>query len=145
MAARPHGAALVRSLARALLVAAVGAALVAAGVRELWLLAPLGVVVLALAAIRSFRAVVAWDRTRHVLTDERLVVEHGFFRRRAAEVELAPGAAVEVEQSLAGRVLGYGTLVAGELEIPYVADPRAFARSSADAVADPRAFARRAR
>jgi hypothetical protein len=31
--------------------------------------------------------------------------------------------AVEVEQGLLGRFLGYGTLVAGNLEIPYV--PRA--------------------
>jgi hypothetical protein len=30
---------------------------------------------------------------------------------------------VEIEQSPVGRVLGYGTLIAGELEIPYVPDP----------------------
>jgi hypothetical protein len=35
---------------------------------------------------------------------------------------------VEVEQGVVGRVLGYGTLVAGELEVPYVARPREVAR-----------------
>jgi hypothetical protein len=35
---------------------------------------------------------------------------------------------VEVDQTLSGRLLGYGTLVAGELEIPYVPRPREVAR-----------------
>jgi hypothetical protein len=35
---------------------------------------------------------------------------------------------VEVEQSLAGRLLGYGTLIAGDLEVPYVPDPRRVCR-----------------
>jgi hypothetical protein len=29
-----------------------------------------------------------------------------------------------MEQSGLGRMLGYGTVIAGELEIPYVPDPR---------------------
>jgi len=33
---------------------------------------------------------------------------------------------VEIEQSLAGRLMGYGTIVAGELEIDYVPEPRRF-------------------
>jgi hypothetical protein len=28
-----------------------------------------------------------------------------------------------MKQSVAGRMLGYGTVIAGELEIPYVPDP----------------------
>jgi hypothetical protein len=39
-------------------------------------------------------------------------------------VRLERVGAVEVEQSLAGRVLGYGTLIAGPLEITYVPQPR---------------------
>ena len=30
---------------------------------------------------------------------------------------------VELEQTLVGRLLGYGTVIAGELEIPYVPGP----------------------
>jgi hypothetical protein len=29
-----------------------------------------------------------------------------------------------MEQSVLGRMLGYGTVIAGELEIPYVPNPR---------------------
>ena len=32
--------------------------------------------------------------------------------------------AVEMEQTLLGRLLGYGTVFAGDLEISYVAGPR---------------------
>jgi hypothetical protein len=45
-------------------------------------------------------------------------------RRRAAAIRLDRVATIEVEQSLLGRVLGYGTLSAGELEIPFVPQPR---------------------
>jgi uncharacterized membrane protein YdbT with pleckstrin-like domain len=58
-----------------------------------------------------------------VLTSDRLSVEHGVLRRRAAAVHLARVSTVELEQSLLGRLLGYGTVVAGELEIDCV--PRA--------------------
>jgi hypothetical protein len=43
-------------------------------------------------------------------------------------VHLGRLAKVEVEESFAGRLLGYGTLVAGELQIPYVSRPREFRR-----------------
>jgi len=49
---------------------------------------------------------------------------HGTVRRRAAAVRLARVGAVELEQSLLGRILGYGTIVAGDLEITHVPDPR---------------------
>jgi len=65
----------------------------------------------------------SWDRTRVVLTGERLFIVHGTLRRRAAAVRLAKVQAVEVEQSLLGRLLGYGTIVAGDLEISFVAAP----------------------
>jgi uncharacterized membrane protein YdbT with pleckstrin-like domain len=70
--------------------------------------------------------VARWDRTEVVLTTEKLLVVHGIARRRAAAVRLARVGAVEVEQGVVGRLLGYGTVVAGELEIPYVPHPRSF-------------------
>jgi hypothetical protein len=59
-----------------------------------------------------------------VLTSEKLFVVHGTLRRRAAAVRLSRVAAVEVEQTVLGRLLGYGTIVAGDLEIPFVPQPR---------------------
>ena len=48
-----------------------------------------------------------------VLLDTQFVTEH---TKRLG--------AVEIEQSLAGRFMGYGTIVAGDLEIDYVPKPR---------------------
>jgi len=47
---------------------------------------------------------------------------------RAAAVRFARIGPVEVEQGLVGRVLGYGTVIAGDLEVPYVPDPRRVGR-----------------
>ena len=49
---------------------------------------------------------------------------HGTLHRRAAAVRLSRLGAIEIEQSLVGRLLGYGTIVAGDLEIEYVLEPR---------------------
>jgi uncharacterized membrane protein YdbT with pleckstrin-like domain len=65
-----------------------------------------------------------WDRTHFVLTTDKLLVIYGIAQRRAAAVRLARVGPVEMEQSVLGRMLGYGTVIAGELEIPYVPDPR---------------------
>ena len=118
--ARLHGAALARPLGEALALALLGTVL-------LVLPAPFlaaGVPLLVAAAVLAVRAVWGWDRTHLVLTTEKLVVMHGTIRRRTAAVRLAQVQTVEVEQSALGRLVGYGTLVAGDLEIPYVAEPR---------------------
>ena len=77
-----------------------------------------------LAAVSAFLAGWRWEHTKVVVTTEKLFVVHGTLRRRAAAVRLARVATIEVEQSLLGRLLGYGTIVAGELEIPFVPQPR---------------------
>ena len=118
--ARRHGAVLARPLARAVALAAAGGFLVTVP----WPAPVLGALVAAAGAAIALRAVWRWERTRIVVTTEKLFVVHGTLRRRAAAVRLERVGALEVEQSLAGRLLGYGTLVAGELEIPYVAQPR---------------------
>jgi hypothetical protein len=71
----------------------------------------------------AVRAAWEWESTRLVVTTEKLYVTYGFWRRRAAGVHLARTRTLEVEQTLLGRLLGYGTLVAGELEVDYVAGP----------------------
>jgi membrane protein YdbS with pleckstrin-like domain len=83
-----------------------------------------GVLSQTIAALIVLRAVWDWERTRLVLTTEKLFVVHGTLRRRAAAVRLSRLGAVEIEQGLLGRLLGYGTIVAGDLEIDYVPEPR---------------------
>ncbi|HEY7707819.1 MAG TPA: PH domain-containing protein [Gaiellaceae bacterium] len=121
--ARPHGAALVRPLLRPLILAAAGAVLVVVG-QAYWIAGVAGAALLVVAALLAFRAVLRWDRTRLLLTSERLTVVYGVARRRSASVALAHAPALELEQGVLGRVLGYGTLVAGDLEVPYVPDAR---------------------
>ena len=118
--ARRHGIVLVRPLLRALALAAVGCGGLVVG----WPVSVGGVALLILAAAVALAAVWRWDRTHVIVTTEKLFVVHGIVRRRAAAVRLARIGALELEQSLLGRVLGYGTIVAGDLEISYVAEPR---------------------
>ena len=110
---------LARPFARALALAATGALLLAHG----WPLAPLGAAALVAAAILAVRAAWSWERTRIVVTADRLVVAHGTLRRRTVAVALGRLPAVEVEQTVLGRVLGYGTLIAGDVEVGYVPEP----------------------
>ena len=84
----------------------------------------LGALLLAFAAFAAVRNVWRWERTRLVITTEKLFVVHGTVRRRAAAVRLARVESLEFEQGLLGRLLGYGTLVAGPLEVSHVAKPR---------------------
>jgi Bacterial PH domain len=116
---RRHGIVLARPFGKALALAAFGAGLS-------WIGGPLtipGALVLAGAAFLAVRAAWEWESTRLVVTTEKLYVTYGFWRRRAAGVHLARTRTLEVEQTLAGRFLGYGTLIAGELEVDYIGDP----------------------
>lgn len=121
--ARRHGVVLVRPFARAATVAAAGAAAVVAG----WPFSAAGAGLLVVAAAGATATVWRWHRTHVVLTTEKLVVVHGLVRRRAAAVHLARIGPLELEQTLLGRLLGYGTLVAGGLEIQFVPDARRIA------------------
>ena len=121
--AHRHAIVLARPLLRALVLALAGAACFLAP----WTaVAAVGVALLALAAVSAVLAVARWDRTHLVVSGDALLVEHGLVHRRSASVALAPGTVVEVERPLLGRMLGYGTIVAGELVIDGV--PRRLAR-----------------
>src|SRR5262245_4480884 len=117
---RRHAVVLVLPFARALGLAAVGIGLMAIG----WPASIVGVLLQVGGAFIAVRAVWAWEQTRVVLTTDKLFVVHGTLRKRAAAVRLARIGAVEIEQGLLGRLLGYGTIVAGDLEIEYVPRPR---------------------
>jgi len=120
--AHRHGIALVRTFLRALLLALAGAACFLAP----WTaFAAVGAVLLALAACVAVVGVARWDRTHLAVTGNAFVVEHGFLSRRSASVSLN-GTVFEIERPLLGRILGYGTVIAGDLEIDCV--PRRLTR-----------------
>jgi uncharacterized membrane protein YdbT with pleckstrin-like domain len=117
--ARRHGVVLAPALARALVLAASGGILLT----QPWALLIPGALLVALGALTSLRAVWRWERTRLVVTTEKLFVVNGSRRKRSPAVRLRALQTLEVEQSLPGRLLGYGTIVAGPVELDHV--PRA--------------------
>jgi membrane protein YdbS with pleckstrin-like domain len=117
---RRHGVILVRPLTRALALAVLGATGLALG----WPVSLAGLVLLIVGAMVALVAVWRWDRTRVVVTTEKLFIVHGVLRKQAAAVRLAKVGTVELDQSLVGRLFGYGTIVAGDLEIACVPHPR---------------------
>jgi uncharacterized membrane protein YdbT with pleckstrin-like domain len=118
---RRHGIVLAPVLARAFVIAAVGGFLFS--VRSP---VPLvGAALVAVAALLALRSVWKWERTHVVMTDDELALVHGtMWRRRTSAVRLERVGAVEVDQTLIGRLLGYATLRAGPLEITHVPQPR---------------------
>ena len=122
--ARRHGVVLARPVAQAVVLALTGGILLAQP-------SPLplpGAALVALAALICLRAVWCWERAHLVVTTEKLFVVDGTLRRRSSSVRLRAVENLELEQSLVGRVLGYGTLVAGSLEIQHVPQPRSVYR-----------------
>ena len=119
MTTHRHGIVLLRPLLRAFLLSLAGGACFLAP----WPGAAGGAALLASAALVAVVAVLRWDRTRLVVRGDSLTIEHGLLRRGAATVALEPGRVVEVERSFLGRLLGYGTVLAGELEIRAVPHP----------------------
>ena len=123
--ARRHGVSLVRPLAQAALLAGAGAVLLAMPWPPL---AVPGAALVVIAASVCLRAVWLWDRTRLVVTTEKVCVIDGTLRRKSSAVRLRSVESLELEQSFPGRLLGYGTLVAGPLEIEHVPHPRSVYR-----------------
>ncbi len=116
---RLHGIVLGGSVIKALVLACVGAAFLALD----WPWSAGGVVAMAMAALVALRAAWRWDRTKIVVTSDRLSIITGVLRRRAASVRLASLGALEIEQTVCGRLFRYGTLIAGDLEVDFVPDP----------------------
>jgi uncharacterized membrane protein YdbT with pleckstrin-like domain len=122
--ARRHGVVLARPLAQAAGLAAVGTVLLT----QMWPLQLPGAALVAVAAAVCLRAVWRWERTHLVVTTDKVLLVDGTLRRRAASVRLRAVEKLELEQSFPGRLLGYGTLVAGPLEIEHVPEPRSVYR-----------------
>jgi len=116
---RAHGIVLARPFAKAFAIAAVGGVVYSLGWP--WLVG--GAVLLVFGALLALQAAWEWERTRLVVTGDQLVVVRGTLRRRTSSVRLDRVGGLRVDESLLGRLLGYGTLVAGDLSVEYVPHP----------------------
>jgi uncharacterized membrane protein YdbT with pleckstrin-like domain len=122
--ARRHGVVLARPLGQALGLAALGGILLT----QFWPLALLGAFAIAVGALTALRAVWRWEWTRFVVTTERVYLAQGSLHRKAKAVRLRAIDAVELEQSATGRLLGYGTVLVGPLEVEHVPEPKEVTR-----------------
>jgi uncharacterized membrane protein YdbT with pleckstrin-like domain len=122
--ARRHGVVLALPIARAVVLALAGGVLLT----QPWPLPLPGAILITLASLICLHAVWCWERAHLVVTTEKLFVLDGTLRRRSSSVRLRSLENLDLEQSLAGRLLGYGTLVAGPLEIEHVPQPRSLYR-----------------
>ncbi len=118
--ARRHGVSLARPLTGAVVLALSGGLL---ATRE-FPFQVVGALLVIAGALIALRAVWRWERTHLVVTTEKVFVVDGTIRRRASAVRLRTVENLGLEQSLLGRLLGYGTLVAGPLHIEHVPEPR---------------------
>lgn len=133
VATRAHTAVLVRPIVWAVLASTVLAGVVGA-VRELSDPGLTGVVLALVAAstaayavLRLVRRVWEWDRTMLVVTREHVAVYRGGLSRTEQIVPLAAISRLRVRRTVAGRLMGYGTIeVTGAgrgTRLHYVPDP----------------------
>lgn len=86
----------------------------------------IGSIVLALAAVRR-------NATEMAVTNKRVIIKVGYMTKRTIELFLSKIESVEVEQSVAGRIFGFGSITVrgtGGTNEPFthVADPLEFRR-----------------
>jgi uncharacterized membrane protein YdbT with pleckstrin-like domain len=122
--ARRHGIVLARPLFWAVVLSGVGG-VVSTAPRPFSLA---GAALIALGVLIALRAVWKWERTRVIVTTDRVFVVGGTLRRRAHAVRLAAVEAVEIEQTLVGQLLGYGTVVVGPLALDHLPKPKSVYR-----------------
>jgi uncharacterized membrane protein YdbT with pleckstrin-like domain len=125
LTARCHGIVLARPLVRSavLVVLGVGLFMLPGVITGL-----IAAVLVAAAAVLMLRAVWTWERTRLVVTTEKIYVVNGTLHRHAKAVRLKSVDAVEVDQTLLGQLFGYGTVVVGPLAVGHIPEPKQVCR-----------------
>ena len=99
---------------------------------KLWIWGAVAIAVGGLAAIPAMLS--AWS-TEQVVTSVRIIAKHGLVSRRTTEMLHRKIESLAVDQSIAGRLLNYGTLVihgtgGGQEAIPNIARPLVFRNSA---------------
>ena len=100
-------------------------------------------VVLGLALIGAVTFLTAWVKyktSEFAVTDKRVIIKVGLIRRRTVETMLAKVEGIGVDQSLTGRLSGFGTIVVTgtggtKEEFDRIADPLEFRRQVQGAIA----------
>ena len=107
---------------------------------SVWHLLVAGVVLLPV-AIGLVLLVWAWIRvksTELAITNKRVIAKFGFISRNTIEIAIQKVESIQVQQSLIGRMLDFGTLIVSgtgtsHAPIPSISDPMAFRRAFLEA------------
>jgi len=99
-----------------------------------------GLLTFTTASAAGLRALIAAKTSEFAVTNKRVLIKLGFIRRTSVEVLLSKVEAIKVEQSIAGRILDFGSIVitgTGGSRDPYhrIAAPLEFRRAVQEQVA----------
>jgi uncharacterized membrane protein YdbT with pleckstrin-like domain len=105
-----------------------------------WHLIALGILFLVIGVGLVFLAW-AWIRvksTELAITNKRVIAKFGFISRNTVEIAIPKVESIQVQQTLMGRLLDYGTLIisgtgTAHAPIPSIAEPLAFRRAFLEA------------
>jgi uncharacterized membrane protein YdbT with pleckstrin-like domain len=108
---------------------------------SLWHLIALGVVLLpafGLGLVFLVQAYIRYKTTELAITTKRVIVKHGFVRRRTIEININKVESIQVDQEILGRLFDFGTLVisgAGNPQAPVagISNPMEFRRAFIEA------------
>ncbi len=83
-------------------------------------------------------AYVRYKTTELAITTKRVIVKHGFIRRRTVEININKVESIQVDQEILGRMFNFGTLViagAGDPQAPIagISSPMAFRKAFIEA------------
>ena len=104
---------------------------------SLWHLFALGLLLLpvfGLGLVFWILAYVRYKTTELAITTKRVIVKHGFIRRRTVEININKVESIQVDQEILGRMFNFGTLViagAGNPQAPIagISSPMAFRKA----------------
>jgi uncharacterized membrane protein YdbT with pleckstrin-like domain len=108
---------------------------------SLWHLFALGLLLLpvfGLGLVFWVLAYVRYKTTELAITTKRVIVKHGFIRRRTVEINISKVESIQVDQEILGRMFNFGTLViagAGDPQAPIagISSPMAFRKAFIEA------------
>jgi uncharacterized membrane protein YdbT with pleckstrin-like domain len=108
---------------------------------SMWHLIALGIVLLpafGLGLIFLIMAYVRYKTTELAITTRRVIVKHGFVRRRTVEININKVESIQVDQEILGRLFNFGTLViagAGDPQAPIagISSPMEFRKAFIEA------------
>ena len=108
---------------------------------SMWHLIALGIVLLpalGLGLIFLGMAYVRYKTTELAITTRRVIVKHGFIRRRTVEININKVESIQVDQGILGRMFNFGTLViagAGDPQAPIagISSPMEFRKAFIEA------------